>query len=142
MRADSIASLVKPKGQAGMRFAKRVFLVTGIYGLLVIVPLFFLEERIAREMPPAITHPEHYYGFAGLALAWQVLFLVLAHDPVRYRAMMIPCILEKFIYGIALVVLFAQQRIPVTVLAIGSIDWIFVFLFTAAYVSTAGAGRA
>jgi hypothetical protein len=119
-----------------MRFAKIVFLVGGIYGLLVIVPLFFLEQRIAQEMPPAISHPEHYYGFAGLALAWQVLFLILAHDPMRYRAMMIPCILEKFVYGIALVVLFAQQRIPVAVLAIGSIDWIFVFLFTAAYVAT------
>ena len=121
-----------------MRFARIVFLVAGVYGLLVITPLFFLEERIGRDMPPPITHPEHYYGFAGAVLAFQVLNLIVATDPVRYRAMMIPSTLGKFIYAISLVVLFAQQRLPLAVLAVGSLDWIFVFLFTAAYVKTAG----
>ncbi len=125
-----------------MRFARIVFLVAGIHGLLVLAPLYFLEERIGREMPPAITHPENYYGFIGVGLAWQVLFLIVARDPVRYRAMMIPAVLEKVLWGIALVVLFAQHRIPLAVLAVGSIDWIFVFLFTAAYVATARADRA
>jgi hypothetical protein len=124
-----------------MRFARIVFLVAGLHGLLVIVPLYFLEERIGRELPPPITHPENYYGFIGVTLAWQVLFLIVAGDPARYRAMMIPGILEKVLYGIALVVLFAQQRIPPAVLAAGSIDWIFVFLFAAAYVKTARAER-
>ena len=125
-----------------MRFARIVFLVAGLYGLLVIPPLFFLEERIGREFPPPITHPENYYGFAGVVLAFQVLNLIIAGDPVRYRAMMIPSMLGKFIYGISLVVLFAQHRIPLAVLAAGSTDWIFVFLFTAAYVATARADRA
>jgi len=125
-----------------MRFARIVFLVAGLYGLLVMVPMYFLEERIGREIPPAITHPEYYYGFVGAVLAWQVLFLVVARDPVRYRAMMIPAALGKFIYGIELVVLFAQHRLPVSVLALGSLDWIFVFLFTATYVATASADRA
>jgi len=125
-----------------MRFARIVFLVAGIYGLLVIVPLFFLEERISRDFPPPITHPENYYGFAGAVLAFQVLNLIVAGDPVRYRAMMIPSALGKFIYGISLVVLFAQHRIPLAVLAVGSVDWIFVFLFTAAYVTTSSADRA
>jgi hypothetical protein len=124
-----------------MRFARIVFLMAGLYGLLVIVPLFFLEERISRDLPPPITHPEHYYGFAAVALAWQVLFLILAGDPARYRPMMVPSILEKFVWGITLVVLFAQQRIPFVVLAVGSVDWIFVFLFTASYVLTAPAER-
>ena len=124
-----------------MRFARIVFLVAGVYGLLVITPLFFLEERIGRDMPPPITHPEHFYGFAGVVLAFQVLFLILAGDPVRYRAMMIPSILEKFMWGIILVVLFAQHRLPLVVLAVGSIDWIFVFLFTAAYVATPSESR-
>ena len=125
-----------------MRFARIVFLVGGVYGLLVIVPMYFLEERIGRDMPPAITHPEYYYGFVGAVLAFHVLYLILAGDPVRYRPMMIPSILGKFIYGIALVVLFAQHRIPLAVLAVGSIDWIFVFLFTAAYAATASADQA
>jgi hypothetical protein len=78
-----------------MRFARIVFLVAGIYGILILSPLYFLEARIGREQPPSITHPEYFYGFVGAGLAWQVLFLVLSTNPVRYRAMILPAVLEK-----------------------------------------------
>src|SRR5579863_3875124 len=119
-----------------MKFAKIVFLVAGIYGLLILTPIYFMENKIGRETPPAITHPEYFYGFLGAALAWQVLFLVLSTDPVRYRAMILPSILEKISYGIALAVLYSLHRLPLSVLAIGSGDWIFAFLFLAAYFTT------
>jgi hypothetical protein len=119
-----------------MRFAKIVFSVAGIYGLLVLAPIYFMENRIGRQTPPAITHPEYFYGFLGVALAWQVLFLALSRDPVRYRAMIPPSVLEKVSYGIALLVLFSERRLPFSVLAIGSVDWIFAFLFLVAYVKT------
>jgi hypothetical protein len=118
-----------------MRFARIVFLVAGIYGLLVIMPMYFMEGKIGREMPPPITHPEYFYGFLGGTLAWQFLFLALASDPLRYRAMILPSILEKASYGIALIALFAQQRLPIAVLTLGSVDWIFAALFVAAYVA-------
>ena len=124
-----------------MRFARIVFLVAGIYGLLILAPVYFMENAIGQRTPPAITHPEYFYGFLGAGLAWQVLFLVLSADPVRYRAMIPPSILEKVSYGIALVVLFSQQRLPLSVLSIGSVDWIFAFLFLAAYFKTKS-GRA
>jgi hypothetical protein len=124
-----------------MRFAKIVFFVAGIYGLLILAPIYFMEGKIGRETPPAITHPEYFYGFVGVGLAWQVLFLVLSSDPVRYRAMIPPSILEKISYGIALAVLFSQHRLPLSVLAIGSVDWIFALLFLAAYFTTRS-GRA
>jgi hypothetical protein len=60
-----------------MRFAKIVFTVAGVYGLLVLVPQYFLEGRYGRDFPPPVSHPEQYYGFIGLAVAWQVLFLIL-----------------------------------------------------------------
>jgi hypothetical protein len=119
-----------------MRFAKIVFLVAGIYGLLILVPIYFMENAIGQRTPPAITHTEYFYGFLGAGLAWQVLFLVLSVDPVRYRAMILPSILEKVSYGIALIVLYSQRRLPLSVLAIGSVDWIFAFLFLAAYFKT------
>ena len=119
-----------------MKFAKIVFRVAGIYGLLVLTPVYFLENKIGRDTPPAITHPEYFYGFVGMGLAWQFLFLVLSTDPVKYRAMILPSILEKISYGIALAVLFSQHRLPVSVLAVGSVDWIFAFLFLAAYFKT------
>jgi hypothetical protein len=119
-----------------MRFAKIVFLVAGIYGLLVLTPIYFMENKIGREQPPPITHPEYFYGFLGVALAWQVLFLVLSTDPVRYRAMILPSIIEKMSYGIAVIILFLQNRIPLVVFSIGCVDWILGAFFIAAYVAT------
>jgi hypothetical protein len=123
-----------------MKFAKIVFFVAGIYGLLILGPIYFMEGKIGRETPPAITHPEYFYGFLGAGLAWQVLFLVLSKDPVRYRSMILPSVLEKISYGIALIVLYSQHRLPLSVLSVGSVDWIFAFLFLAAYLTTK-AGR-
>jgi len=119
-----------------MKFARIVFLIAGIYGLLILSPIYFMENKIGRETPPAITHPEYFYGFLGTALAWQALFLVLSSDPVRYRAMILPSILEKVTWGIALIILFSQRRLPLSAFAIGSVDWIFAFLFLAAYFTT------
>ena len=40
-----------------MKFAKFVFLVAGIYGLIVLLPQYFLEGKTGRDFPPSITHP-------------------------------------------------------------------------------------
>ena len=34
-----------------MKFAKIVFLIAGVYGLLVLTPLYFLEDKIGRAAP-------------------------------------------------------------------------------------------
>lgn len=119
-----------------MRFARTLFLVAGIYGLLVLLPQYFLEEMNGRTYPPPITHPEYYYGFIGVAVAWQVLFLILAKDPVRYRAMMIPAVIEKASFGIAAIVLYLQQRVAAAMLGFAIIDLILGALFVAAYLKT------
>ncbi|HSD47804.1 MAG TPA: hypothetical protein VLB87_14345, partial [Pyrinomonadaceae bacterium] len=93
-----------------MRFARIVFLVAGIYGLIVLLPMYFMEERTGLDYPPPITHPEYYYGFIGVAVAWQLVFLVISRDPVRYRALMIPSIVEKVSFGIPVAILYLQQR--------------------------------
>jgi hypothetical protein len=72
-----------------MKFAKTVFLVAGIYGVLILAPIYSMEGKIGGDTPPAITHPEYFYGFLGAGLAWQILFFVLSKDSVRYRAMML-----------------------------------------------------
>jgi hypothetical protein len=119
-----------------MKFAKTVFLVAGIYGVVILTPIYFMEGKIGRETPPAITHPEYFYGFLRAGLSWQVLFLVLSRDPQRYRAMILPSVLEKVSYGIAVIFLFVQHRLPLSVLTIGSVDWAFAALFIAAYIAT------
>jgi len=119
-----------------MKLARNIFLAAGIYGFLVLTPLFFLEDRIGRDTPPPITHPECFYGFLCVALVFQVVFLIIATDPVRFRPMMIPSILEKASWGITLVALLAQRRIAFSLFAIGSVDWIFAFLFIFALAKT------
>jgi hypothetical protein len=119
-----------------MTIAKRVFRIAGIYGLLAILPMYFLEGRIGRDQPPAITHPEFFYGFLGVAVAWQLAFLVIARDPVRYRPLMIPAVLEKATYGVATVVLFVGGRLAGPMLATGLIDLVLGTLFAVAYVRT------
>jgi hypothetical protein len=71
-----------------------------------------------------------------VALAFQFVFLVIATDTVRYRPMILPSILEKVSYGLALIVLATQHRLPTSVFAIGSVDWLFAVLFLAAYWKT------
>ncbi len=124
-----------------MNFARRVFLIAGIYGVLVIAPMYFLEERLGRDDPPPITHAEFYYGFIGSALAWQILYLVLSRDPQRFRPLMPVAIFAKLTFGIAAPILFAMGRASGTVTALASVDLLFAALFAAAYVQTAIAER-
>jgi len=120
----------------GMKFAKVVFWIAGIWGLLVITPLYFMFDLIGRKDPPAITHPGFYYGFVGVALAWQIVFLVIARDPVRLRPMMIPSVLEKFTYGIAVMALVMQGRMHRSDLVFAATDSILGLLFVIAYLGT------
>ena len=124
-----------------MRFARRVFRIAGISGLAFVLPQYFLEQRYGHDHPPAITHPEHYYGFLGVCLAWQVAFLVIATDPARYRPLMLAALLEKLAFGLATVLLVLYGRSPSVVLLFGCIDLVFGALFLAAYRLTSPADR-
>jgi hypothetical protein len=119
-----------------MKFAKVVFWVAGIWGLLVITPLYFMFDLIGQKDPPPITHPGFYYGFAGLGLAWQIAFLLIARDPVRFRLMMIPSVVEKFSWAIAVGVLVMQVRMHGSDLVFGATDFILGVLFVIAYIKT------
>lgn len=116
-----------------MRFAKWVFRIAGIYGLVAISPMYGLEDWVGRIDPPSITHPEYYFGFLGVAIVWQIGFLVIATDPVRYRAFMVLSVLEKVSFGIPVVWLYARERVSGQVLALGLIDLGWGLLFLLAY---------
>ncbi|MGC2479560.1 MAG: hypothetical protein WA423_07055 [Candidatus Sulfotelmatobacter sp.] len=119
-----------------MRFAKIVFWIAGIWGVLVLTPLFFIFNMIGRNDPPPITHPAFYYGFVSVSLTFQLVFFVIAKDPVRLRPMIIPSMLEKFGYGVTLFVLFLQNRLHPQDLALGGIDVLFGVLFLIAFFKT------
>ncbi|MGZ8423145.1 MAG: hypothetical protein ACXWV7_09435 [Nitrospira sp.] len=117
-------------------FAKRVFLVAGVYGLAVLFPQYFMEGQTGRDFPPPINHPEYFYGFIGVALAWQVAFLLIARDVQRYRLFMLPAVLEKLSWGLATLVLYAQGRLAFAVVGFGIIDLILGTLFLLAFYAT------
>lgn len=119
-----------------MKFAKIIFWIAGIWGLLVITPLYFLFHIIGEKDPPPITHPGFFYGFVGCAFAWQVAFCFIARDPARYRPLMIPSVLEKATYASAVFILVAQGRMHPSDLVFGGTDTLLGLLFVIAYFRT------
>lgn len=118
-----------------IRIARYIFLFAGIFGLIVLSPQYFLEGRVGTDYPPAITHPEFYYGFIGIALAFQVLFIIISTDPVRFRPAMIAGILEKLAFGVPAYALYFAGRLNAVTLAFASFDLLLGALFLWAYIS-------
>ena len=118
------------------RFARRVYTVAGIYGLIVMLPQYFLEDRIGRDAPPPITHPEHFYGFIGVTVAWQIAFLVIGRDPRRLRALMPVTVLEKLAFAVPVALLWAKGRVGGSVLPFAAIDLLLGALFLVSYLRT------
>jgi len=119
-----------------MNFAKWVYRLAGIYGIIIIAPMYALESKLNIDYPPSITHPEYFYGFIGVTLAWQILFLVIARDPIRFRNAMPVAMFEKFSYVIAVVWLHNLERVSGLVLTFGFIDLLLGLLFLVAYIKT------
>jgi hypothetical protein len=119
-----------------VRFAKIVFWVAGIWGVLVLTPLYFMFDLIGRQDPPPITHPAFYYGFIALGLAWQIAFLIIAINPVPLRPLMIAGMIEKFSYSGSLIVLYLQRRLHASDLVFGLVDFLFGMLFVLAFLKT------
>jgi hypothetical protein len=121
------------------RFARRVYTVAGIYGLIVMLPQYFMEGRIGRDTPPPITHVEYFYGFIGVVVAWQIAFLVIARDPQRYRALMPVTVLEKLVFAIPVLMFWAKGQVAGSVLPFAGIDLLLGALFLLSYLRTKAA---
>jgi len=119
-----------------MRFARWVFLLSGTIGVLLILPPFFMEEQTGKDYPPPINHPEYYYGFFSVTLAYQLMFLVIGSDPIRYRLAMLPAFVEKGSFVIAIAVLYAQERVQPVWLGYAAVDATWLVLFVIAFVLT------
>jgi hypothetical protein len=125
-----------------MTFASRVYRIAGIYGLVALLPQYFLLEKTGRDYPPAITHAEYFYGFIGVALAWQFVFLLIARDPARYRPIMPITLLEKAVFGLPAIALYLMGQLSLPMLGAGIIDLVLLVLFAMSYVRTADLAHA
>lgn len=118
-----------------MKIATWVFRIAGTIGLLQIVPLYFYEAQLAVDMPPALNHPEYYYGMLGVTMAWQIAFLLISTDVLRYRPLMPVAMLEKASFVLAAFWLFSQGRLPNLILGSALLDLVYGIGFVWAYLA-------
>jgi len=119
-----------------MKFARYAFLAAGTIGVIVLAPMYFLLEKTGADNPPPVTHPEFYYGFIGVALAFQLVFLMIATDPVKFRPLMLAGIVEKFSFVIPTFYLYWQGRVAGPIIGGAALDLLWGVLFVVSYFKT------
>ena len=124
-----------------MRFARTVFVGAGIWGIAVLTPLYWLIDITGRHYPAPADYPHFFYGFLSVALAWQIAFLIIGINPLFFRALMIPAILEKFGWVATLAVLYGQSRIPAIDAQAAIPDLALGLLFVVAFVRTGAVAK-
>jgi hypothetical protein len=112
--------------------ARRLFRGAAIYGLIVLLPLYFLERQVAA--PAALLdHPIYYYGFVGAAAAWQTVYWTIGSDPLRYRAFMPLAVVAKFGFWVPSLILWLNGRAPTSTFAVTNGDLILGIAFFLAW---------
>lgn len=124
-----------------MRLARIVFIVAGIWGIVVLTPLFWLVDVTGRPYLPPVDYPHFFYGFLSVAMAWQIAFLLIASDPARFRPLMIAALVEKLGYVVTVTMLFARGRIAGADAQTAVPDLMLCCLFAVAFVSTRPSAR-
>ena len=132
-RSRAIPDLVR---KPTMRLAKIVFTIAGVWGILVVTPLYFLVDVTGRQYAPPADYPQFFYGFLAVTIAWQLAFLVIGSNPSRFRLLMLPAIVEKLGYVSTLIVLYSQGRISATDANPILPDLVLGLLFIAAFAKT------
>lgn len=121
-----------------MKFARYSFAAAGAVGILVLVPMYFLLEKTGVDNPPPVTHPEFYYGFIGVALAFQIVFLIIATDPIKYRPLMLASIIEKLAFILPMAYLVVNGRVSGSIIGGAVLDLLWTILFIVSYFKTPG----
>jgi hypothetical protein len=119
-----------------VRFAKLVFVGAGIWGIVVVSPLYWLVDVTGRSYSPPAQYAHFFYGFFGVTLAWQIAFLVIGSNPARFRPLMIPAILEKLGYVATLAVLYARGRVSPVDAQAAVPDGLLGLLFVVAFIKS------
>jgi hypothetical protein len=132
-RSESIPEMnasLDPKPQV---FARRTFFWSGTYGLATLVPQYFLRGTLDHLFPPALNHPEHFYGFVGVAIAWQLAFIAISRDPARLRPLMPAAMAEKLLFAMPALALAATSRASPALAVPALIDLVLAAFFFVSY---------
>jgi hypothetical protein len=124
-----------------MRFAKFVFIGAAVWGVVVLTPFYWLVDLTGRHYSPPVDYPQFFYGFFSVAMAWQIAFFVIGSDPVRFRPLMIPGILEKLGHTATVATLYSRGRVSAVDAQAALPDLVLAIAFIAAWFATRGAAR-
>jgi hypothetical protein len=113
-----------------------VFLVAGVWGIVVLTPLYFLVDLTGRSYAAPVDYPHFFYGFLSVAMAWQLAFLIIGSSPSRFRPFMIAGSVEKFGHVAGVAILYQAGRLSVQDATAAVPDFILGLLFIAAYAKT------
>jgi hypothetical protein len=116
-----------------VRRSRNIFRASGIYGILILAPQLFREKAFVLPGLP-MNHPEFFYGFFIVSLAFQFVFLMISSDPVRYRPMIFAGLAEKGGYAVACILLFVHHRMAPDFFILYSVDILFLCLFAYSYI--------
>jgi hypothetical protein len=115
-----------------VRTARWLFRGAAIYGLILLLPLYFLEATAAAPAPRLIA-PEFFYGFIGAAAAFQLIYWVMGGDPVRYRPLMPVAVIAKLGFWIPVTILWTVGRTATSTFVITCGDLILAIAFFIAW---------
>ena len=118
-----------------------VFIGAGLWGIVVLTPLYFLVDVTGRQYAPPTSYPHFFYGFLSVAMAWQIAFLLIGSDPARFRPLMIPSIIEKLGHVVTVSVLYGQGLISTEEATTASPDLLLGLLFIIAFAKTPRSDR-
>ena len=68
-----------------------------------------------------------------MTLAWQLAFLVISRDVIRYRLLMLPAVAEKLFFVASTFALYASGRVSAYSIPTAVVDLALGVLFTASF---------
>lgn len=91
------------------RHARWLFRGAAIYGAILLLPVYFLEARVAAPAP-RLPAPEYFYGFVGAALSFQILYWMIGSAPRRYHPLMLLGVAAKLSFWVPVAILWTLAR--------------------------------
>lgn len=107
---------------ATITFARRVYIGAALYGFIGASTLYFADAPDPHRLL--------YFAFAGIALVFQGVFLVIARDPKKYAAFIPLTIFEKLSFAVPALAFWSQGQAPNDMALGGAVDLLLGVLFT------------
>ena len=113
------------KAAAAERFTRRVMVGAAIYGFIGAGTLYFTDAPDPYRLL--------YFAFAGIALVFQGVFLVIARDPRRFAPLLPLCVFEKLSFGIPALAFAARGQAETAMALGGAVDLLLAGIFMLAW---------